>query len=107
MDIKRAIELLKGLADGVNPLTGEVLSPQDSCNQVEIVRALHCVIEHSKAPAKQSPRNAGAPWSAEEDTMLLEEFVKGASVSELTEKHARTTGAITSRLSKLSAIDNC
>ena len=49
MDIKRAIELLKGLADGVNPLTGEVLSPQDSCNQVEIVRALHCVIEHSKA----------------------------------------------------------
>ena len=107
MDIMRAIELLKGLADGVNPLTGEVLSPQDSCNQVEIVRALHCVIEHAKTPIKKLPKNAGAPWSTEEDSTLLEEFESGASISELAEKHARTTGAITSRLSKLAAIDNC
>lgn len=38
MDIIRAKELLTMLADGVNPLTGEVLSDEDSCNQVEIVR---------------------------------------------------------------------
>lgn len=39
MDILRAKEIIEGLADGVNPLTGEVLSPEDSCNQAEVVRA--------------------------------------------------------------------
>lgn len=106
MDILRAKELLKELAEGINPVTGEALSREDSCNQVEIVRALHCILEYAKVPAKQSPQNAGAPWSPEEDNALLEEFETGASISELAEKHARTVGAISSRLSKLSAIDN-
>ena len=44
MDIERAKELLSALADGVNPLTGEVLSRSDSCNQVEIFRALQTVL---------------------------------------------------------------
>lgn len=44
MDLERAKELLWSLADGVNPLTGEVLCNQDSCNQVEIVRALYSVL---------------------------------------------------------------
>ena len=44
MDIERAKELLAVLADGVNPITGELLSDDDSCNQVEIVRALHTAV---------------------------------------------------------------
>lgn len=32
MDIERAKELLAALSDGVNPLTGELLSEDDSCN---------------------------------------------------------------------------
>ena len=38
MDIVRAIEMLSILADGVNPITGEILPDSDSCNQVEVVR---------------------------------------------------------------------
>ena len=44
MDIERAKELLTVLSDGVNPLTGELLSEDDSCNQVEIIRALNTVL---------------------------------------------------------------
>ena len=44
MDICHAKELLTVLADGINPLTGEVLPSSDSCNQVEVVRALHAVL---------------------------------------------------------------
>ena len=46
MDIQRAKELLAVLSGGVNPLTGEVLPEDDSCNQVEIVRALNTVLRY-------------------------------------------------------------
>lgn len=52
MDIERAKELLSTLADGVNPLTGEVLSDSDSCNQVEVVRALHTVLHELESLPK-------------------------------------------------------
>ena len=43
MDIQRAKELLTVLADGIDPLTGEVLPDDHVCNKGEIVRALNCV----------------------------------------------------------------
>ena len=68
MDIQRAKELLAVLSDGVNPLTGEVLPEDDSCNQVEIVRALNTVLRYldnqPQKSAKPSPDNAGKPWTA-------------------------------------------
>lgn len=45
MDIQRAKELLTALADGLDPLTGEVLPSDHMCNKGDIVRALHCVLE--------------------------------------------------------------
>ena len=63
MDIQRAKELLKMLADGVNPLTGEVLDYNDSCNQGEIVRALNtAVTELEKLIAKKNQTSARQCW---------------------------------------------
>jgi len=45
MDVQRAKELLMVLADGIDPLTGEVLPDDHVCNKGEIVRALHCAVE--------------------------------------------------------------
>ena len=45
MDLQRAKELLSGLADGVDPLTGEVLPEDHVCNKAEIIRAFHCVLK--------------------------------------------------------------
>lgn len=40
MDLQRAKELLSGLADGVDPLTGEVLPEDHVCNKAEIIRGV-------------------------------------------------------------------
>lgn len=52
MDVQRAKELLTVLADGVDPLTGEVLPDDHVCNKGEIVRALHCAVEELSADGK-------------------------------------------------------
>ena len=44
MEIKRAAELLRGLADGVDPMTGRPLPDESVYNRPEIIRALHCVL---------------------------------------------------------------
>ena len=54
MDLQRAKELLSGLADGVDPLTGEVLPEDHVCNKAEIIRAFHCVLK--SLPGKSSKR---------------------------------------------------
>ena len=65
MDIIRAKELLQILADGVNPLTGEVLPAEDSCNQPEIIRALNAVLAAiSEKKPKNQPENAGTVLKA-------------------------------------------
>ena len=45
--------LLTELADGVDPLTGECLPPDSVCNRPEIIRALHCVLQHTAPVAAQ------------------------------------------------------
>jgi len=106
MDLQRAKELLVVLADGINPLTGEVLPTTDSCNQVDIVRALHTVLSNLDEYKKERQviKNAGKSWSTKEDEKLIVAYRDGISPSELAKIHKRSSGAITSRLSKLGEI---
>jgi hypothetical protein len=107
MNLQRAKELLAVLADGINPLTGEVLPDSDSCNQADIVRALHAVLMNLDSCSKKGrslPENAGKPWTPEEDNMLIEAYRNGATSTDLAKTHNRSRGAITSRLSKLGEI---
>lgn len=72
MDIQRAKELLTVLAEGVDPLTGEVLPDDHVCNKGEIVRALNCAVEElSRRRKKPLPENNGKPWTEELDDELL------------------------------------
>ena len=110
MDIQRAKELLNILADGVNPLTGEVLPIEDSCNQVEIVRALHAVLktldEKAIKPVKQQAENAGKPWLQEDDELLIRMFDEGKSKKEVCDYFKRSSGAIAARLVHLGKIED-
>ena len=110
MEINRAKELLTILADGINPVTGELLSDEDSCNQVEIVRALHSVImeldNKDKTPAKKYRENSGKPWTEEEEKQLLEEYRAGLKVKEIAKAHERSNGAIMARLMKIGEIES-
>lgn len=109
MDIERAKDLLCMLADGVNPLTGELLPASDSCNQVEIVRALHTVLLalDNKKDSKNhpQPQNAGKPWSEEDDKLLCQMFEEGYSRRELCKYFERTRGGIEARLVHLGKIE--
>lgn len=107
MDIIRAKEILTALADGVNPLTGEVLPPEDSCNQAEVVRALHAALAALNPPKqKNTPSNAGKPWSLEEDDRLRSEVQSGMSARKIAVAHERSRGAITSRIALLGIAQN-
>ena len=78
MDVQRAKELLAVLADGVDPLTGEVLPDDHVCNKGEIVRALHCAVEElSRRRKKPLPENNGKPWTEELDDELCRLFDGG------------------------------
>lgn len=104
MDSKRAKELLKQMADGINPLTGEVLPEDDLCNQPDIIRALHmavAVLEKARKPNPPLPENAGKSWTTEDDETLCQLYDSGANTKEMAEHFQRTAGAITSRLIRL------
>lgn len=108
MDTVRAKELLTMLADGVNPLTGEVLSDEDSCNQVEIVRALNVALRVMENQSKRRngppPENAGKPWSREDDALLCKMFDEGYSRAKMGDYFKRSTTSIEARLVKFGKI---
>lgn len=107
MDLERAKELLRVLADGVNPLTGEILHDQDSCNQAEIIRALYSVLgalDGNIKTKKVQPENSGRPWTKEDDETLCGMFDSGVERKEICDYFKRTSGAITSRLVRLGKI---
>lgn len=108
MNIESATEILKVLANGINPITGELLSLDDSCNQPEVIRALYRILRELrdvKTNKNDLPENAGKPWTEFDDYTLCKMYDEGKSVKELSEYFKRTSGAITSRLKLLGKID--
>ena len=107
MDIARAKELLTALADGVNPLTGEILPDDCICNQAEIIRAFHCILANIKEkPAKKLPENAGKPWTSEEEAALVRMFDAGSTRKEMCAYFKRTKGALAARLVQIGKLQN-
>ena len=106
MDIVRAKELLSALADGIDPFTGELLPQNHVCNQPEMIRAFHEVLNAvpSISKKKSLPRNAGKPWTDIEEEKLLDEFDSGMTTSAIAKEHGRSRGAIESRLADLGKI---
>lgn len=109
MDFIQAKEILEALADGVNPATGEVLSKYDSCNQVEVVRALHTVLKHLDVtpprPKSSQPVNAGKPWTAEDEAVLSRMYDSGCSSKEICNQLGRSHGSIAAKLVRLGKIN--
>ena len=102
MDIVRAKEIVRTLADGVDPTTGEVFPAESAYNSPEVIRALFALLEATSDEAKKEPlRNAGKPWTETEDTKLQDEFNASMKISDMAKGHGRSRGAIESRLDHL------
>lgn len=105
MDLQQAKEMLTSLADGVDPLTGEILPEDSVCNQVEMVRAFHCILRVlPNSPSHLQPENAGKPWKKEDDELLCIMYDAGNTRKEMSACFKRSRGSIDARLMHLGKI---
>ena len=106
MEINRAAELLRALADGIDPMTGQPLPDESVYNRPEIIRALYCVLQELQERADSTAAvNAGRNWSTEEEAQLLQEYSMGLPIETIARRHGRSVGAIETRLSELGQRD--
>lgn len=102
MDILKAREIVRTLADGVDPTTGEILPAESVYNSPDIIRALFTLLEATRPETISSSfRNAGKPWTETEDDKLRDEFASKINISDIAKEHGRTYKAIESRLDRL------
>ncbi len=101
------LAILEALADGVDPFTGEDLPEGDLIQDPRVREAMTAGMKAVEKEVtrlerrKKLPGKTGQPWTAEEDARLVAEFDAGRDIAELAVEHGRTSGAITSRLTKL------
>ena len=110
MDTSRALEIVRALADGKDPLTSEAFPMDGPYQHPEVVRALFNavyalqILRQREKRRESVPLNAGRGWSAPEDAALLLAAEAGAPVAQLAEKHERSPAAIKARLLKLEGV---
>ncbi len=105
MDEAKALAIVAALANGVNPLTGEVFAVESPYQSPEVIRALYCAVRALETTGRRRTRaqgsassNAGKPWTDDEDRRLLSAFDGGRPLAELAQAHGRTRGGIQARL---------
>jgi hypothetical protein len=110
MDYEQASDIVRQLADGLDPSTGEPLTGNGPYQQPQVIRALYLA---NRALARQDellqrqkgrPENSGQPWSDDEDLLLVEGFEAETPLKELASRHERTVLAVEARLAKLGKI---
>jgi len=110
MEKSKAIDILKLLADGIHPVTGEQLDKNHVINEPDVIRALNTAVGALSSAEKKDrhqrdlPKRVGKPWSENEDKTLIKAFEQGISLNDLVLKHQRTRGAIRTRLVRLGKI---
>ena len=106
MNQAEALAIVRSLANGVDPASGEVFPAESAYQRPDTVRALFVAAESLERSEqferrKQSlPPKTGQPWSEEEDRQLLASFDSGRGLIEIASAHQRTQTGIRARLVK-------
>jgi hypothetical protein len=113
MELQTARGIIETLAQGIHPVTGEVMDEDSPYNAPPVIRALFAVSQ-ALQPAAEAPRprrlradlpaNTGKPWAAEDDEQLRSGFAAGTSTRDLAAALGRTRWGVESRLVKLGLV---
>lgn len=107
MDEVTALKLIETLANGVHPVTGEILAPDSPIQNPDVLRALWLAARALEERRVRSvrlsslPANVGKSWTEEENSALIAEFESGRAIPEIAALHQRTPAGILARLEKL------
>ena len=108
MELQSARQIIDTLAQGVHPVTGEVMAEDSPYNAPPVIRALFAVAQALDAggarPRRPGAPNAGKPWAAQDDAQLEAGFTGGSELKQLAQDLGRTRWAVESRLVKLGRI---
>ena len=115
MTTDRATEILRCMANGIDPITGEILEEDHLCNSPEVVRAL-CTAIHSmsgandadtsRAVRKNGKLNAGRPWTDADLDALKRMYQDGDSMACICEKLQRRERGVLKQLERLGLTQN-
>ena len=106
MQSAQALAVVRSLANGIDPETGEVFPPQSVYQRPQIVRALYEAasalerVERFERRKEQMPAKTGQPWSEDEDRKLLAAFDSGRALQDLAAAYERTISGVRARLIK-------
>lgn len=111
MELQQARAVVETLAQGIHPVTGELMDADGPYNEPTVIRALFTVVRALEGGEGKATRegverrpgapNQGKPWAAEDDAKLEAAFVAGADLKPLAQELGRTTFALEARLVKL------
>jgi hypothetical protein len=110
MQLDAALPIVRALADGVNPVTGEAYPEQSPYAEPRTLRALYSAVDLMQKEVERErrrqllPANFGKPWTQSEDENLVAEFDSRVPMVEMARRHGRTQSSIRLRLEKLGKI---
>jgi len=106
MEQAQALAIVKSLANGVDPESGEVFPVESAYQRPNVVRALYRAAEALEKQSQverrkqQLPAKTGEPWTEDEDRKLLAAFDAGHALGDLAVAHQRTQTGVRARLVK-------
>ena len=112
MELSEARTIVKTLAEGVDPITGELFATDSPYNHPRVIRALFTIHTHTRIPNSKlspderrqrnidlgRPRNAGMPWTDDDRSRVASGFQSGETIEELASKLERSRTAIHAEL---------
>ena len=110
MQLESALPIVRALADGINPVTGELYPDHSPYAEPRALRALYSAVDlmqkeiDREKRRERLPANFGKPWTVEEDGVLASEYDSGRTLPDLARQHQRTQSSIRLRLEKLGKI---
>ena len=108
MELQAARQIVDTLAQGIHPVTGEVMPEDSPYNAPPVIRALVAVSQALQGPppraSRELPPNAGKPWSDEDDQALAVAFDAGTDIRTMMNALGRTRYSVEARLVKLGKV---